>query len=440
MADIVMDYFDRPTSLFLASYAGDYKRLGELLTQKEHKDNINHPVNTQGKHTPLFFACYGDANVETVKELLNHGADPLLLDNIGRTVLHIAANTADPAILQTLLEQPGIIEFVDSAAEFTGQTPFHALCLPGSGAGPDKKGKDANVVACLQMLLDKSKNTPLQALNTKDKNNLTPIMLAKQYNNTELLESFEKLIGKDALDSVNVPDNIETLLKVDFYGRTPLLEAAFVNNKETVIRELDNLENPDQVNIQSDRNALQLACCGISDGEMVDIILAKITNPIAADKNGRTALHFAANTGRIDTVTVLLNNETIRKNINILDGNNRTALHALAMASSRVKPAEGEELSSREKVIELLFANGIDFDAKDVNNDTALDIAEQRGNIVVASRLRICIASVMAKRTATAIMTDFLPGFTALQQHADTNLHTAEKASNQSPKNRQVFN
>jgi ankyrin repeat protein len=104
---------------------------------------------------------------------------------------------------------------------------------------------------------------------------------------------------------------------------------------------------------------------------MVSILLAKIKEPLAGDcSDKRTALHLAANIGREDTLIALLNNEIISNNINILDGNQRTALHALAMAASRS--------ASREKAIDLLFEKGIDFNARDVNANTALDIAEAR--------------------------------------------------------------
>jgi ankyrin repeat protein len=271
----------------------------------------------------------------------------------------------------------------------TSQTPFHALCYPGTGAGCPKKDAGAHMVACFELLRSYSacKDEPLALLTDEDANGLTPLMLATHYKNEALLQHFAAITSPELVANVELPANIAQLTKNEFYGRTPLLEAAFTNGKEIVKAELTNGEDPDAINIQSGRNALQLACCGISDGEMVALILARTTNPIAADHRGRTALHFAATTGRIDTVEVLLSNPVIRDNIGTLDLDRRSALHAVAMAATRTT-AEGGQLSQREKVIDMLIANGVDLSLADINGDTALDIAEQRNNPVVATRIR----------------------------------------------------
>ncbi len=435
--DTTVDYFGRPATFF-AAYGGSTARLQELLADPRHAAHINLGVNSQGDHTLLFIALYGSANPETLTLLLEHGADPLHRDNIGRLPLHIAANTGDPKMLHRLLDymkgklgSDAVSTLVDDPAESTGQTPFHALCLPGTGAGVAKKLE--NVELTLSILCAYSSDEQA-SLSKPDNNGLTPLMLIKHYHaNTALSDTCKGIVGPDCFEKVTIPENIGDLLKVDFFGRTPLLEAAFVGNKDVVRVELTKEDvDPNAVNIQSGRNALQVACCGLADGEMVSILLPRITDPLAQDEQGRTALHFAANTGRVDTTTALLDNETLGetvcKNINMLDINKRTPLHAVAMSSGRTKPAEGEELSTREKTIVLLFENGIDPTLRDINEHTALDLAKQFGNTVVAERIKACIAATLALEKM-AITEDsevaqpspsFLPGYMTVQSSEST--------------------
>ena len=391
MVSKVLDYFDRPTEVFFAAYGGNSKKLAELFNDPMHKSLINHPVNTQGNHTSLFFACYGKGTVETVNVLIKNGANVLARDNIGRNLLHFAANSADPAILMALLDKFGVVELIDSASEVTGQTPIHALCYPGSGASPEQKSDNSNVKECFKILLSNSID-PVRALNKEDKKGFTPIMLIKHFAIAELVEIIEAEFPSIDLNSIQVPYNVQDILKYDFYGRTKLLEAAFVGKNDLVESELSKNEDPMQINIQNGRNALQLACCGIADGDTVTLILNDArTNTLVEDHKGRTALHFAANTGRSDTVSALFCDKDVRENINIKDDDDRTALHALAMASSRTKPIDGTIISEREIVIELLFKSGIDFNAVDINGDTALEIARELGNIVVVNKIEECI-------------------------------------------------
>lgn len=439
MFDTTVDYFGRPATFF-ATYSGNTEGLRALLEEPKHLAHINLGVDSQGGHTLLFIALYGDANPETLALLLEKGADPFYRDNIGRIPLHIAANTADPKMLTMLLARDGVSELVDSPAA-TGQTPFHALCLPGTGAGVAKTPE--NTTLSLEILLDYS-NDARVSLNIPDTNGLTPLILIKHYNNPELLKTCKEKLGQNCFEAVLIPENIDNLLKVDFFGRTPLLEAAFVGNKEIVASELNKGADPDFVNVQSGRNSLQVACCGLADGGMVSLILPQITAPLAQDLQGRTALHFSANTGRFDTTAVLLANVAICADINRTDAHGRTSLHALAMSSARTKPAAGETLSTREKTIVLLFDNGIDPEIQDIHGYTALTLAGLFGNTVVAERIKACIANRNALLQATSTHTtvveqhepplfqSFLPGYVAATSHQTAgSVHPQQQAAEQ---------
>jgi len=408
MANTRLDYFDRVTALFGLAYGANdaekVTKLEDLLKDPEFRRFINYGYNSQGEHSAIFFTCYGGASVEAVRVLIKAGANPFQRDNIGRIPLHLAANSADPEIVAEFLAVSKMQLFVDDAAKDTGQTPFHALFLPGSGNSPAAKAKNANLIACLTLLLAAS-GDPVASLKKKDNNKLTPLILAKHYGLLSAFDSLDPTLkAKLNLDSVVVPGNIEELVRVDFYGRTEFIEAAFVNNKALLKTAIAEGADTMVFNKQSGRNAVELACCGLSDGETVQMMLDAATTKLIgpsgkphATSQGRTFWHYAANTGRIDTNTVIAAHPSVSSQmdlfVNALDSLNRTPLHAAAMAMSRTTLTEaektaGETLSQREKLIDLLFASGVAPSIIDANGQTALQIADERKNTVVAVRIR----------------------------------------------------
>jgi hypothetical protein len=126
-----------------AAYIGDVPKLQELLLDPTVKDMINHKMKSQGHHTALFFACYGAANPETVKILIQAGADPFVRDDAGYLPLHFAANTQDADLIAALMEVPNMKAHRYDPATSTGQTPLHALFLPSLGVSSTVKSKNA---------------------------------------------------------------------------------------------------------------------------------------------------------------------------------------------------------------------------------------------------------------------------------------------------------
>ena len=128
---------------------------------------------------------------------------------------------------------------------------------------------------------------------------------------------------------------------------------------------------------------------------------------------------FAANTGRLDIVKalmegVILENGEERKfpvdQINAQDVKGFTALHAAAMASSRP--------DSRRQVITLLFDHNIDPTLVDATGKTALELAESRGNRVVADAIKDEIEKRKSAEHGLLLATSlepqtYTPGFTS---------------------------
>lgn len=216
--------------LWKAAFSGDNQTLQNLIANPNHSANINCADNPQG-HSALFFACYGNANAETVKLLLDAGADPYQRDNAGCLPLHFAANSLDPDIINAVLAAPNMSRFKLDIATGTGQSPLHALFLPNT-----PKAKNIDLSKCISLILDKD-NDPLGALHKKDNNGLSSLMLVKHYN---LQGSFAQHVSPRTfailLKSVWVPGNINEILSSDLYRRIALEELSSNSENTSIMR------------------------------------------------------------------------------------------------------------------------------------------------------------------------------------------------------------
>jgi len=376
----MLDYYGRP-DIFLPAYLGNVEKLQEILANPEQAVYLNTGVRKQGYHTALFFACYGSANLATVIALVEAGADIYAFDNMGRIPFHIACNSADPKIIKYFIDTAPGIKNEFKAADFNGRTPLHALCCSGSSSNEKRRG--AELIESLNMLLEMYADPAVvvAALNQPDYSGLTPLMLAKFYGLDELFYIFVRHgidVSKIATVTADHPG-----IRYDYFGRTKLMEAAFDHDLELVQQQLaqhDFSSDPNLHNPQAGyRTPLLLVCCsGAAGGEaIVTAILQDMrTDPLICDVDGSTALHFAANTGRSDVISALLQQDDIRDNINIIDQAGMTALHALAMANSRIE--------MRIDSLYLLLDYGIDLFARDFQGRTAYQIAKENGNYAVA--------------------------------------------------------
>lgn len=74
---------DRESLLHIGIYSSNYNICKSLLKRKADID----AKNKEG-HTPLHSACIQKADCKYIALLMNHGADPTLRDNFGKTPLH----------------------------------------------------------------------------------------------------------------------------------------------------------------------------------------------------------------------------------------------------------------------------------------------------------------------------------------------------------------
>jgi len=136
----VRDFKDRDgnTLLHLASYYGYPDKVRELL---KYQPDVN-AKNNEGS-TPLQLCCQWTDSPETIKELLERGADPAAADGNGKNSLHLAfaAYFSSAEKLNTLLEGIGKVEV--NAQDKDGNTPLHhtMLRIIRTGAWPALKNR-----------------------------------------------------------------------------------------------------------------------------------------------------------------------------------------------------------------------------------------------------------------------------------------------------------
>lgn len=293
----MLDYLNRPTEIFYPAYQGNTEELKKSLEIQYNLKLINHPINSQGGHTVLFVACYGFAKHDTVELLITKGAESLIRDNIGRSPVHIAANTGNYEILKFFLDIPSVLEQIWQPIS-NGQTLLHMLFYPECGAGSNIDGTK-QIEKCLELLL-KYEPDLTSIFHQQDKKGLSPLMIARYFNVQFNVQKF----NLPDFSEIILPENIDEILDTDFYGRTPLMKAAFDQNLAIVRQCIDKGYDCDLKNIQSGRNPLHLACHKENANlEIIGLLIDNMKDPMCGDDGaGRTPLHIAAFVGRFEVV------------------------------------------------------------------------------------------------------------------------------------------
>ncbi len=316
--------------------------------------------------------------------LLENGADVLVLDKGNWTLLHHAAQTGPPALVELLLGAKLDI----NARQWNGETPLHKADSP----------------EIAKLLLDHGAD-----INVKDKEGLTPIdrvfgdtaeFLAKRGAMLDFSAVFlmrrlgeaEAYLKRDStladqrlttgcfpLDQAiyqGWPDMARLLLdyKVDVNkpldGAPPVYRAASEGRLEILQMLLDHGAKVDALG-DLDRETPLTAAARQGNADVVRLLLKH-----GADVNGGsgcTPLYMAAAYGRTDVVRVLL--DAHPADARHLD----RALFATANGGGQTTSAQLAE------VARLLIARGADIEARDDFRHTALVLASLRGSAEVVA-------------------------------------------------------
>ncbi|KAG5792671.1 hypothetical protein H9Q69_008293 [Fusarium xylarioides] len=197
-------------------------------------------VGDEDGWTPLHFAC-SEGHTEVIDELLSHDADPRLTDSFGKNPLHLASRDGQEAAFNVIFKKyPELLGKTTKA----GITPLHFAILYSN---------EKIVDICLK---------EGAALDVKDNDGWTPLMTAVVFKNKDTMDKLIQLLKK------GVESELSTHLDApDNDGRTPLMVA-----------------------------------CEMGWIEAVEDLGSAGASYEALDYRGRTALHYAVESGKIPTI------------------------------------------------------------------------------------------------------------------------------------------
>ncbi|XP_032913522.1 ankyrin repeat domain-containing protein 16 isoform X4 [Catharus ustulatus] len=131
----VLEFLVQELGMDMEVANGDYKRPIHEAASMGHQGCVAFLLERgasvdclkKGDWTPLMMACTRK-NLEVIKTLVEHGANPLLRNKDGWNCFHIASREGHPEVLQYLLDVSPNCWDTEST---TGRTPLHTAALHG---------------------------------------------------------------------------------------------------------------------------------------------------------------------------------------------------------------------------------------------------------------------------------------------------------------------
>lgn len=305
----------------LAATKGDIPALESIL--KSNPEALNAPDGNG--MAALRLATYSN-QIETVRFLLNRGADPDVQDDMGNTPLHWACSFGHEAITALLIDHKADL----SAENASGMTPLHNAASRGR-------------IKLAELLIAKGAD-----VNAPEVRGWSPLDYARAAKQKEMVDWLSSHGGRSLKGTVSIADarlatekraaakfksNPALVNKIEGKGVTPLLSAVQLNRTDV---------SKSLIELGADINA--------------------------KDKDGWSALHFAAWNGNIDIAKVLLSKG--------LNPDDRTK----DLATPLMRPTSKE-------MAELLISSGADVNAQTSRGVAPLHMAVSLENLAVAEVL-----------------------------------------------------
>ena len=334
---LVMDHnisIDRNFAALLSG--GNIKEMHDLILfgmKKEHF-NINKPNPKLNEETPVLFAARL-GNVNSLKELLNRGADFKVKNDLGETPLIVASKYNNAAVVEFLLSVEPPICDVNEQCDQNGDTALlkaaannnvqiaEMLLVKSQGAGMKIRNKFGNAAenaaSCGWVDMLKLLKRYGADFSVKDWHSNPSLLMCAACNNR--INVIEYLLDHDPpLSDVN-----EKFIKT---GSTPLMFACCTNKKygygaDAIKLLLDKYG----ANINArDRYGETALMCAITKNniEATKLLIQRDADAQIAACNGRMALTWAAIANRTKIIDVLLSQKPPICDVderNIINGN-----------------------------------------------------------------------------------------------------------------------
>ena len=321
----------------------------------EHGADVN-AVNNKGQ-TPLWFACC-DGQESIVRLLLDIGANPTIADKYGDSCLHAAINGhCSTKTIQEILDHGAHVNAVNQ----DGDTPLLLACstaqadtvrlLLHAKADPNIAYIDGNASLHAAIAADCNKETVLEIINygadvnAVNKRGRTALLLGCFFRQLDLVKVLLKAGANPSIDD----EEGFSCLHAAIDGRC---------SKDTLQALIHHGARIDATR-KDGTNAL-LRACSTGHSESVRFLLEAGTDVNITKAYGNTCPHEAVNGG--------CNNETLQKiiqhgvNVNYINHKSQTAL---ILACYAVQP----------KSIKILLENGADPNFSDAYKYTCLHAA-----------------------------------------------------------------
>ncbi|XP_058834906.1 uncharacterized protein LOC131692069 [Topomyia yanbarensis] len=307
---------------------GSHEAIEEIL---KHTSNTENLINAEDnyKRTPLYIAAeHGYAKV--VELLANLGAPVDLPSMSGRmfagwTNLYYASKVAN-GVERHASEEDNIFHTLETRIA-TGWTPLHIACFNGHSE-------------VVRLLI--SKNETLQSM--EDNLGKTPFVLAVNAGHIQVAEFFNRKDDASLLQIAIQTENINmieslveknvSLINLMIGTWTPLHLAAFggklrvAKNLVNKMKELKLDKNESIDHPGSNGCTPMIAASQNGHSDIIELFVVEGANLNAANDEGWTALHAAAQHGRLSVVKYLI--EVHKFSIDVCDVKKDTPLHTAA--------------------------------------------------------------------------------------------------------------
>ncbi|KFP78054.1 Ankyrin repeat domain-containing protein 16, partial [Acanthisitta chloris] len=276
----VLEYLVQELGMDVEVVNGDYKRPIHEAASMGHRECVAFLLERgasvdclkKSDWTPLMMACTRK-DLEVIKTLVEHGANPLLKNKDGWNCFHIASREGHPQVLQYLLEvSPGSWDTEST----TKRTPLHTAAMHGCSQ-------------VVELLLERCQYKP----DSRDKCGVTPFMDAIQN-------------GHVSIARLLLEKHQACPTAMDALGAQPLHRAA-VTAQDGAIQFLVT-ELGVGVNGRATSQELTALHYAAKEGHThtIQTLLSLGANIHAKDGKGRSALHAACAGQQVAATRILL--------------------------------------------------------------------------------------------------------------------------------------